>query len=147
MNKKNLKLLVKGLKTLTQDQFDMDYYMNECGTVGCVVGWATTFKGLEVIDSDYDDYGYRIKYYSYSKRLFDLTSNKPEWYWCFSSKWAYVDNTIEGAIKRINYLIDNDGAPENFKNVYQFKDEYDKMFYNKDDITATTNEINIREKK
>ncbi len=129
MHTKNLKLLAKGLKTLDQDQFDMDCYVNSCGTVRCVVGWATTFKGLEPIDDDYYLNGTRFSYNRYSKRLFEVYHN--QWEWCFGGCWASVDNTVEGAIKRINYLIDNDGAPENFWCVYQFKDEYNKMFYSK----------------
>ena len=133
MHTENLKLLAKGLKTLEPSQFDMSKFMDSCGTVGCVLGWSATFKGLEPIDSEYvydddDDEG-RFSYYRYSVRVFE--TNPSQWHWCFSHRWASVDNTVEGAIKRINYLIDNDGAPENFWCVYQFKDEYNKMFYSK----------------
>ncbi len=139
MHKENLKLLVKGLKTLTQDQFDMKEFMNKCGTVGCVVGWATTFKGLEPIDDDMVESN-EIDYVSYSRRVFKL--NFTEWDWCFDSDWTDIDSTIDGAIKRINYLVENTGKPESFKSAYQFKDQYNEMFYNKDDIIIT-NEENI----
>ncbi len=132
MNKKNLKLLVKGLKTLNPSQFDMGDFMNDCKTVGCVVGWSATFKGLEPIDSNNyhfaNYYGYDY-YYDYSKRLFKLDHS--QWEWCFSGDWKDIDNTIEGAIKRIYYLVENGDAPENFENAYYFEDEYRKIFYSK----------------
>ena len=139
MNKKNLKLLVEGLKTLEPNQFDMDQYINDCGTVRCMVGWATTFKGLEPIDDDYDDYD-GVDYDSYSDRVFE--TNSDQWKWCFSGRWVDTDNTVEGAIKRIEYLIENDDIPEYFDNDFaceidpycdddfEFeKDQYTKMFY------------------
>ena len=128
MYKENLKLLVKGLKTLTPKQFDMGEFMTSCGTVGCVVGWAATFEGLEPVDDDCGRYSDKLIYTKYSERVFNVESY--EWNWCFGD-WVYIDNSIDGAIKRINYLVDNDGVPENFKNAYEFKDEYNKMFYSK----------------
>jgi len=52
----------------------------------------------------------------YSFRIFGMDEeDEGEWDWCFSGDWSDVDNTNQGAAKRIVYLIEH-GLPANYKN-------------------------------
>lgn len=141
MNRKNLEILVAGLRTVPENKFtmatfctkdgedhqteyirkDTDIKEHMCGSSACVVGWSPTFKGLEVIDADfyfsksnsifYNPHG-TLSYTEYSNRLFEL--DEEQWEWCFGGDWDQHDNSIDGAIKRINYMLKND-IPNNFE--------------------------------
>lgn len=72
-----------------------------CGTVGCAVGHGP-MAGIRANPGElWDDY---------SERVFDLEVFGPEWTWCFDADWSSVDNTPQGAAKRIRYLLEH-GLP------------------------------------
>ena len=63
-----------------------------CGTPACALGYLSCHFGPTPL-LDMEDW------YWYGVELFDLTRN--EYDWCFSSCWTSVDNTREGAAKRM----------------------------------------------
>lgn len=119
MISENLLKLAGKLDTIPEENFDMDWYrnvgfksINDCGTVGCALGWAPFVDGLEPIESEY---GLRdLDWRTYSERITGFSTESDEWYWCFSDEWQYVDNTPKGAAKRIRYLV-NYGLPKNWE--------------------------------
>ena len=99
------------------DQFDMsDYEANlkepletsssvhmNCGTVACVMGWAKACMIQPNVRVDYD---------KLADFLFGLEKHDAAWEWLFGGSWAGIDNTVEGAIKRIKYYINCGKVPE-----------------------------------
>lgn len=117
MNKENLALLANWIETnVTQEHFDMGFYrshegsikyfvnVNDCGTCGCCLGWGPFVPGLEVIEDDFkiDDL---LSFYHYGQRIFELTAYQHNF--IFDGSWARIDNSVEGAVKRVRYLINN----------------------------------------
>ena len=69
--------------------------LEDCSTVACSVGHATSiFPPIK--KEDWEEYCYRV---------FDVDSDSLEWDFLFSEDWQKVDNTVEGAAKRIRFLI------------------------------------------
>jgi hypothetical protein len=125
MNTKNLILLRDYLIALPDDYagFDMGTYNediediedfdnslcptpiigNYCGTSACVAGHMIYVKGLPPKGGDEG-------WWEYSCRVSGLD------YWCnefdflFSVHWENLDNTVSGAVFRINYLMKNPNA-------------------------------------
>lgn len=108
MNKENLKKLADYLLSgELKAKFDMRIYDDAsigyhttCGTIGCAAG-----------HGPYAGCGLKIPYeawYEYIIRVFDIGFDELEW--CFAAKWICVDNTPEGAAKRILYMIEK-GVP------------------------------------
>lgn len=85
-------------------EFDMALYSqwgnytdrNDCGTVGCAMGF-TTFLWPKPSHLSYGQW--EIK--SFAQDEFSM--------WCFSPLWGDFDNTRLGAAKRIQFLLDCDG--------------------------------------
>ena len=135
MNKENLLKLAKFLETLPQEKFDIGKYrkckggylapfrdVDNCGSIGCSIGWAPFVKGLEPVSDDWNNDG-TLSFGAYSRRIFNITHD--EWSWCFSSEWKPVDNTPSGASERIYYLVKN-GLPAYWK---LQRDGYYKLCY------------------
>ena len=111
MNIKNLELLATYLEALPVNyiHFDMDTFLDgvrdsgartwepECGTVACALGHAPNVPGIPkpLVEGE--------NWYAYSDRVLGLGDK--DWEWCFSSDWAEVDNTPQGAATRIRYLL------------------------------------------
>ena len=90
--------------------FDMGYYQGEgpmsswmgarhCGSAGCAVGHGP-HAGIPKTTSE--DWG------AYSKRVFipkGIHGNAAIWEWCFRARWSAIDNSPQGAAKRIRYLL------------------------------------------
>jgi len=133
INKSNLRKLAKYLLSLPENykSFDMSLWLrnkrrnrwgeytefapNEitkrlndegeytCGTAGCAVGHAPLAGIPPKLGEDWTDYCDR----TLVRWLADFTD---EWQWCFGSEWASVDNTPQGAGKRIMYMLKH-GVP------------------------------------
>ena len=120
MNKKNLLKLSDFLEKLPQEKFDMTHYRsddngfqvsyeskNNCGTAGCALGWAPFIKGLEPVKKEFfkrEDFSWAL----YTRRVFDISvvdTSCAFWMWLFSWDWKDIDNTPQGAAKRIRYLV------------------------------------------
>jgi hypothetical protein len=121
INMQNLKIARDGLLGLDPDAFDMETYrkyqqngssatfhsLDDCGTVGCALGWCPFIPGLKAIERDYN-MAYRpyIQFYKYSERVFGIEENSPIWNYLFSGNWKHKDNTVEGLIKRMTKVIE-----------------------------------------
>jgi hypothetical protein len=83
-----------------------------CGTLGDVVGHGP-YAGIEKWENE-DWLGYSSRCFIplsfYDSWKLDITK---EWAWCFSTDWHKVDNTPEGAAKRILILLEK-GVPEDW---------------------------------
>ena len=107
------------IETIPQEQFNMKTYRSgsleskECDSIGCVIGHCIILDSRPIDDFPklIDNY---IGYSKWSEKFTKLSRYSPEWSWCFSSDWEGVDNTPEGAAKRIRYLV-NHGLPENHR--------------------------------
>lgn len=120
MNRENLRILAN---YLIAGQLKADFHMGifslhpsnyyswgfpakemNCGTSGCAVGHGP-YAGI----CKKDDEGWA----QYSHRVFiDLHSR--EWKWCFHPQWSGIDNTAEGAGKRILWLLEK-GLPDDWQ--------------------------------
>jgi len=139
MNEKNLVKLAKFiLSDVSDEQFNMKYFRSDvgdslkkfkskedCGTVGCALGWAPFVEGLEVIESDFDERNHII-FELYSKRVFG--------YYCgdvlnfmFSGYWYEIDNTREGFVRRVVYFLEDGGYFSYTTNQYKNIDP-DKIY-------------------
>lgn len=67
----------------------------ECGTVACAVGHGPA-AGLAALPGE--------NWEAYEQRVFGVTL--AEWTWCFASSWGAIDNTPQGAAKRIRYMLE-----------------------------------------
>lgn len=117
MNIENLTILANHLDTVKPETFGMRDFLSdtagvslsplsrECGTVACAVGHGPA-AGLPVEPEDCNDW------FVYSKRVFGLEIEGPEWDWCFGPEWHFVDNSPTGAARRIRHVIEY-GVPIN----------------------------------
>jgi len=118
MNKKNLIKLAKYiLSEISGEDFDMrnfrssstkfplEFYSKEdCGTVGCALGWSPFVPGLEAIEDDFYSWG-ALCFKLYSKRVFG-GDDVGSLYFIFSGDWHEIDNSREGFVKRVIYFLD-----------------------------------------
>jgi len=137
-HRKNLKQLADYLLSLPKDykSFDMQQFVEtqgsetdiekrliegetvpQCGAVACAMGHSTD-AGLSV--SSYMD-GESIDWRQTGIDLYGVDSVRTgeAWDWAFSSDWADLDNTPQGAGKRILYLLSEHYAGEEFWEVFQ----------------------------
>jgi len=84
MNTKNLLKLADFLETeITDEQFDIRsfrrnkdgkaelfYTNNECGSIGCALGWTPFVEGLEVTEDDFYFSTPSLNFHKYSNRVF-----------------------------------------------------------------------------
>lgn len=135
MNIENMKKARDYLKTVPQEYFGMGAYfvvdgidctLEErpeifgCGTVGCALGHL----------SFCEDFG-NTK--SVILGSLGVISPSTLWDFLFDSKWKNVDNTVQGAVKRFDYLI-NGGVHEVIHTMVKFTNDWnedlpDELFY------------------
>lgn len=79
--------------------------------VASAFGWAamSDTPALSLVDSDIQDYGMwrSVCWTGYLKRVFGLDMGMPEYNFIDSHRWRKVDNSVDGAIARIRYVLDN----------------------------------------
>jgi hypothetical protein len=104
----NLRKLASHLLALPEDYggFHMMNYetCGPCGTAACAIGHGPSCGFVKSEGETWD---------RYCQRLFGV-GREGEcvfYFWCFASNWASVDNTPEGAAKRILWLLER-GLPE-----------------------------------
>ena len=113
MNRKNLRILadyleskkLKAAFSMETYSADGESYKPNCGAVGCAIGHGP-YAGIPKRVSESWD--------AYDTRVFGLQGEALRW--CFSSRWAEIDNTPEGAAKRIRYLLEHGAPPDDFLN-------------------------------
>jgi hypothetical protein len=111
----NLRKGAEGLMSLPPDRpFDMKLYRGDfskpsdthyCGTVGCALGYFPMFVPAKKGEI-WDDYTDRVTGMGWD-------GQKNAWMWCFSTYWAGIDNTPQGAARRILYVLNN-GLPDDW---------------------------------
>lgn len=84
---------------------DEDMYATDCGTIGCAVGHGP-FAGVLKNEKELWD--------EYSERCFIDDTRNSAYGFLFAGEWEDVDNTPQGAAKRILYFLEN-GIPENWE--------------------------------
>lgn len=101
MEKLNLRNLRRGRNYLrdhvTDEQFNMGEFISECGTVGCALGWMSKCQSTPILD----EWG---KWVAFSINFLGIW-HSPCWDFMFSSNYVGHDNTLEGAIGRINVIL------------------------------------------
>lgn len=125
INFNNLSKLANFLEAnVTNEQFSMDHFRaggngetipgtkEHCGTIGCALGWGPWVKGLEVKAIDLHNLAEAVSWSRYSSRVLGVSFSDNEWDFMFSGSWVHVDNTVEGAIARIKYIIRHKGLEE-----------------------------------
>lgn len=80
---------------------------NICGTTGCIIGHAVSLnRGLmDMLVKQANTYNFHRLYARWSVLFTGVDSESNEWYFMFSGRWQWYDNTIEGAIDRIQAVI------------------------------------------
>lgn len=125
MNKKNLTRIKHFLPTIDPKKFNMKRFRPhemdksiECKTVGCVIGHAVVLDKENVYKNYINPITGGIKFTTWMEDFLDLKDYRL-FKFLFSGEWENYDNTIKGAIKRIDYILeDNDISNfkyENFK--------------------------------
>lgn len=93
-------------------EFDMSIYSSndkpgehetDCGSVGCAKGHGP-HAGIPKLENE--------RWSQYALRAFGLDIKTSLWDWVFHMRWAEVDQSPEGAAKRIIYLLEY-GLPHN----------------------------------
>ncbi len=106
MNIKNLKIAIEVLGTIRENQLEMNMFITSidgCNSVACVIGHCML--------SDRFDFNFSTKKESmnqainFSENIFDVDYASLEFQYMFSGSWTYYDNSINGAIKRIEKVI------------------------------------------
>lgn len=91
----------KGVFYMPYQVSKKDY--NECGTVACAAGYGPA-AGIEPKSKESKNWFVYV--------INNFTRGDGEvYFWCFSSDWAYVDNTPLGAAKRIRYMLKHRHIP------------------------------------
>jgi hypothetical protein len=148
INKENLSVVAEALIEIAPRAFDMSVYSHlkpltsaviplsehSCGTAGCVVGHMPYISritgkipapgeterfrayGTRVAFKNYDDD--ECPHFDFRLWLFELM---------FGYGWKYIDNSVEGAVKRIKFVIDNE---EYLFRMFSQDDEQSAKFLN-----------------
>ncbi len=90
---------------------------SQCGSVGCILGhmpfinnpaFCTIYQDWKIPNIRNHDFGDRLPtldFLAYSERVLKIASNEAVWDYLFSGDWAVIDNTVEGAVFRLNNVI------------------------------------------
>jgi hypothetical protein len=108
----------RGIQGVDEYQADCKIANNQCNTIACYLGWFPfilhpTFKTHE---SDFL-YSNGFSYGAYCERVLELYPIEDHriWSFLFSAEWTFYDNTLEGALQRSQYLIDNPSISFNYE--------------------------------
>ncbi len=132
MNVENLQKIADHIRTVPQEMFDMHHYRvklaatrqidyesswakPECDSIGCAIGHSTVLDIENVKKNFMHDIAGKpaISFAHWSEQFTGLSKSTPQWVWCFATNWGRVDNTPEGAARRIEWLVKN-GLPKNW---------------------------------
>lgn len=135
MNKDNILRMVEYLTELDTiaAPFHMDVYRENnteyhnphlaCKSPACVVGHCTVLDTPENRDRCFNGMDGAFNYGKWTYEFTGLTPFTRVWAWAFAWQWAEVDNTIQGAIARLNYLLIHGEPPFHFDEVFFYNDE------------------------
>lgn len=112
----NLRKGAEGLMNLPSERpFDMKLYRgdggkpsdpHDCETVGCALGYFPMWIPAQEGEKRWNDYEARAT-------GLGLSYGGSAWIWCFGMDWAGIDNTPQGAARRILHMLDN-GLPDDW---------------------------------
>lgn len=116
-------------------RFNMENFISDephCGSAGCALGWAPVALGhwndlpAFNIQGGLDNIGV-TRFTDFSDRYFGTHCSTPFWDWMFSGEWGRIDNTPEGAARRIHLLLEgnHDMEIEDFVREYLEEAETD----------------------
>ena len=117
--------LVEEIATVESDAFDMKVSYCELedeegevtGSRASVIGWFAMAQGHSVGYDGVDmDDGRTLPWYAYTRAVLgikDLKARRVITAWLEYDTWADIDNSIDGAVKRISYLLEH-GVPDDF---------------------------------
>jgi len=127
MNKDNLRKMAEYIRTIPENLFDMqifrapgNYKEVECNSVGCVIGHCTHLDADNVLRNYTRFHDDSIRFHKWAEDFTEMGMYSASFQWCFDSEWADVDNTPEGAARRIEWLIDK-GLPKNWQSQMEGK--------------------------
>lgn len=126
VNKENLKLLVEKLKTVEEKEFNMETWESECNTTACVGGWIAHFFPDYIVEEVISVTDYEQTIHNFSN--INNADNTELFDWIFNGFWTELDNSVRGAIARINYVLNNDLLPKWFLNIHDRLDVFCKDF-------------------
>ena len=133
MNKENLLKLADFLDTLPPEKFDMQNYrakvyrnkifqpvsfkeVNDCGTVGCALGWGPFVKGLEptiydLFSSKFSNGLLYLDFVIYGERVFGVEVGSANYEFMFSEQWSQLEeeNTPKATSERIRKVVEGRG--------------------------------------
>lgn len=150
MNIENIKKAMEYIKIIPAEKFDMHSFRDsmevtqECGTVGCIVGWCTildtsaNFKRFIVDDGDDEPYiDYKVWSYDFfglstvaniglpNYDIYSVFETQNIWNYLFSSWWGDnpETNTIDHAIYRFKRLLNDPYyiKKSNFSDLYSYE--------------------------
>ena len=84
------------------ETFSNGVYGISCNTVGCVIG-----HSVRLNPRLFASFHHLFGYIEWSEEFTGLCSYSFEWSWCFSGQWADIDNTVKGAISRIEAVLES----------------------------------------
>src|SRR5690606_34252500 len=86
----------------------------------CAMGWSPILVEPAIKGESWDEYSKRV-YGVWLRYVFDRDEGRDLiWKFCFHSDWVEIDNTAEGAAKRILYMLEH-GVPKELKVLSLFK--------------------------
>ncbi len=125
MNRENLANMAEYIKTVPPGFVDMIRFRetnvrdilakveqtHKCNTIGCIIGHCTILDLEENLPRHWNG---DIDFTVWSKQFTGLMPSSDEWKYLFGANWSTVDNTPEGAAKRIYYFLEH-GLPATWK--------------------------------
>jgi hypothetical protein len=87
---------------------------DSCFTCACALGHGPA-AGYAPLPDDISPMTGKIYWESYASDVFGVDSedDKALWSYMFASEWAFIDDTPQGAAKRIRYAVEH-GVPNDF---------------------------------
>lgn len=126
MIKENFQKIIKVIENLSDDEFDMSSYTRDkafqtqnvsklqkqefrCNSVGCIIGHSIHLDVplMNKLINERPASSMIWHYANWAVEFLGLNFVNEIWIFCFSAKWAEIDNTREGAISRLQAIIDN----------------------------------------
>lgn len=142
MNRDNIQRMINHLTTLQPEQFDMQYYDRttagesykgmlkfmdngfKCFTAGCTIGNCIQIDKNLMMDVMAREGIAGMGWYciEWARRFTGIHYTQLEFDWCFSQSWYSVDNTITGAISRLQAVLNGNWREhENYKQFLNLK--------------------------
>lgn len=95
-------------------------HTHKCETLGCVLGWGVEAFGWdEIMESSSCTSSLKeVDFLSFSKNILGIDPHFDSiWDFLFSASWSDIDNTLDGAIERLNHVLSD--KPMNEHEHYQ----------------------------